>query len=202
MWEFVMRNVRWVGSWGKLYQIPHSSKRHHILLCILAFPEMSLSFFTTIYYPLSLKHQLKVQCPLVRWVGPSIPIWVPFPVSFSMIALIHHTTLFVHFIHSFLWNVYWEPTIFSPELWVLFILWLLLLFSHLVMSSLWTLWIIAWQAPPAHRISQTRILEWVAISFCRGPSQPRDWTHISCIGKQSLYYWATNQAQILWYHDD
>ena len=147
MWEFVMRNVRWVGSWGKLYQIPHSSKRHHILLSILAFPEMSLSFFTTIYYPLSLKHQLRVQHPLVRWVGPSVPIWAPFPVTFSMMALIHHTALFVHFVHSFLWNVYWEPAIFSPELWVLFILWLLLLFSHLVMSSLWTLWIIAWQAP-------------------------------------------------------
>lgn len=58
-----MRNVGWVGSWGKLYQIPHGSKRHHILLCILVFPEMSLSFFfcTMIYCPLSFKHQPKVQ---------------------------------------------------------------------------------------------------------------------------------------------
>ena len=30
-----------------------------------------------------------------------------------------------------------------------------------------------------HRILQARILEWVAISFCRGSSWPRDWTHIS-----------------------
>ena len=29
-------------------------------------------------------------------------------------------------------------------------------------------------------ISQARILEWVAISFSRGSSQPRDQTHISC----------------------
>ena len=29
-------------------------------------------------------------------------------------------------------------------------------------------------------IYQARILEWVAISFSRGSSQPRDWTHISC----------------------
>ena len=28
--------------------------------------------------------------------------------------------------------------------------------------------------------SQTRMLEWVAISFSRGSSRPRDWTHISC----------------------
>ena len=31
------------------------------------------------------------------------------------------------------------------------------------------------------RILQARILEWVAISSSRGSSQPRDWTHISCI---------------------
>ena len=30
-------------------------------------------------------------------------------------------------------------------------------------------------------ISQTRILEWVAISFSRGSSWPRDRTHISCV---------------------
>ena len=38
-------------------------------------------------------------------------------------------------------------------------------------------------SPPGssvHRISQARILEWVAISF-RGSSRPRDRTHISCI---------------------
>ena len=32
-----------------------------------------------------------------------------------------------------------------------------------------------------HRIAQTRILEWVAISFSRGSSQPRDRGCISCI---------------------
>ena len=32
-----------------------------------------------------------------------------------------------------------------------------------------------------HGISQARILEWVVISSYRGSSQPRDWTHISCI---------------------
>ena len=32
-----------------------------------------------------------------------------------------------------------------------------------------------------HGISQTRILEQVAISYSRGSSQARDWTHVSCI---------------------
>ena len=30
-------------------------------------------------------------------------------------------------------------------------------------------------------ISQQEILEWVAISFSRGSSQPRDWTHVFCL---------------------
>ena len=32
-----------------------------------------------------------------------------------------------------------------------------------------------------HGILQARILEWVAISFSRGSSQPRDQTQVSCI---------------------
>ena len=51
-------------------------------------------------------------------------------------------------------------------------------------------------SPPGssvHGIFLTRILEWVAISFSRGSSRPRDWTHfhISCIGKRILYPWAS-----------
>ena len=34
-----------------------------------------------------------------------------------------------------------------------------------------------------HGISQTRILEWVAISFSRESSRPRNQTHVSCIGR-------------------
>ena len=32
-------------------------------------------------------------------------------------------------------------------------------------------------------ISQVRILEWVAVPFCRGSSQPRDGTCVSCFGR-------------------
>ena len=38
-------------------------------------------------------------------------------------------------------------------------------------------------SPPGssvHEIFQARILEWVAISFCRGSSQSRDQTQVSC----------------------
>ena len=40
-----------------------------------------------------------------------------------------------------------------------------------------------------------KTLEWVALSFSRGSFQPRDWTHISCIGRQIIYHSATWEAQ-------
>ena len=43
-------------------------------------------------------------------------------------------------------------------------------------------------------VSQARILDWAATSFSRGSSWPRDWTHISCIGRRILYHWATRKA--------
>ena len=48
-----------------------------------------------------------------------------------------------------------------------------------------------------HGILQARTMEWVAISFSRGTSLPRDWTHtsyVSCIARWILYYWATWEA--------
>ena len=45
-----------------------------------------------------------------------------------------------------------------------------------------------------HRISQARTLEWMAIFFSKGSSQPRDWTCISCIGRQILYHRATREV--------
>ena len=38
-----------------------------------------------------------------------------------------------------------------------------------------------------HGIFQARVLEWVAISFSRGSSQPRDWTQVSLIVGKWLY---------------
>ena len=45
--------------------------------------------------------------------------------------------------------------------------------------------------PSVHGILQAKILEQVAISFSRGPSQPRDRTcvsYVSCTGRQVLYH--------------
>ena len=35
-----------------------------------------------------------------------------------------------------------------------------------------------------HGIFQARILGWVAISFSRGSSWPRDWTHVLCVSRR------------------
>ena len=48
------------------------------------------------------------------------------------------------------------------------------------------------------RILLTRILEWVAIPFCRGSSPPRRWTRVSCIAGQFLTVWATREAQYIY----
>ena len=47
-----------------------------------------------------------------------------------------------------------------------------------------------------HGISQARILAWVGISFSRGFSGPGDQTHVSCTGRQILYYRAIWEALI------
>jgi len=47
-----------------------------------------------------------------------------------------------------------------------------------------------------HGISQTKILKWVAISFSRWSSWPRDQIRISCIGRWILYCWANREAHI------
>ena len=46
-------------------------------------------------------------------------------------------------------------------------------------------------------IFQSSVLEWVAISYSKGSSQPRAWTHVpcnSCTGRWILYHCATWEA--------
>ena len=44
-----------------------------------------------------------------------------------------------------------------------------------------------------HGIFQARKLEWAAISFFRGSSQPRDWTRVSHIAGRCFTIWATRE---------
>ena len=51
-----------------------------------------------------------------------------------------------------------------------------------------TPWTVALQSPLSMGILQARRLEWVVMPSSRGSSQPRDQTHISCIGRQIFYH--------------
>ena len=54
-------------------------------------------------------------------------------------------------------------------------------------------------SPPGssvHGIFQARVLEWIAISFSRGSSWPRDWTQVSCIVDRRFTVWATDESQV------
>ena len=50
------------------------------------------------------------------------------------------------------------------------------------------------QAPLPMGILQARMLEWVAMSFSRGSSQPRDWTQVSSIAGGFFTIWATRET--------
>ena len=50
---------------------------------------------------------------------------------------------------------------------------------------------------PVHVILQARILEWIAIPFFRGSSQPKDWARVSCIVGWFFTIWATREALVI-----
>ena len=79
---------------------------------------------------------------------------------------------------SLLWGVIWGSCVVS----------------HSVVSDTATPWTIAHQAPLSMGILQARILDYVAIPFSRGSSQPRDQTWVSCIAGGSFTVWATRKG--------
>ena len=77
-----------------------------------------------------------------------------------------------------------------------FLLW----FCVLVTQSCPTLCDLTDCTPPGfsvHGILQARVLEWIAIPFSRGTSQPRDWTLVSCLTGRFFTIWATGKSLIL-----
>ena len=50
-----------------------------------------------------------------------------------------------------------------------------------------------------HGILQARMLEWVAIPFSRGSSQPKDWTQVSHTAGGFFTIWVTGEAHVFWH---
>ena len=48
-----------------------------------------------------------------------------------------------------------------------------------------------------HGNFQAKVLEWVAISFSRGTSQPRDWTQVPWLAGRFFITWATKEVHLL-----
>ena len=78
-----------------------------------------------------------------------------------------------------------------------------------IFSNIWLSWLFlnicksAYYSPPGsfvHGIFQARILEWVAIPFSRGSSQPRDRTQVSSIAGSFFTIWATMEAPLYLLH--
>ena len=61
--------------------------------------------------------------------------------------------------------------------------------NHGLLHCRWILYQLSYLGSP-------RILEWVADPFCKGSSQPRNWTTVSCIGGGFFTSWATREARI------
>jgi len=63
-----------------------------------------------------------------------------------------------------------------------------------------TQWTIAQQAPLSMGTLQARILEWVAMHFSRGSSQPRDQTQVSHRICRQILYNLSNQGRFKIYY--
>ena len=80
--------------------------------------------------------------------------------------------------------------------------------SLLICPFLWAIVVLVTQSCPTlcdpmdcrlpgssvHGILQVRILEWVAIPFSRGSSQPKNRTQVSCMTSRFFTIWATREA--------
>ena len=54
-------------------------------------------------------------------------------------------------------------------------------------------------APPSMEFFQARVLDWVAISYPRGSSQPRKQTLVSRVVSSHFTVWATRESQGMYY---
>ena len=73
------------------------------------------------------------------------------------------------------------------------------LFSHWVVSDSGDPMDCSLPGSSVHGILWARILEWVAISFSRGSSWPRDRNQMCCTAGRVFTEWATRQAQVSYF---
>ena len=100
---------------------------------------------------------------------------------------------FTHFIYLGQWFITKHPTNFY---WVIFSYRKWKKDSEVAQSCPTLCDPMDWNLPgfSVHGIFQAIVLEWIAISFSRGSSQPRDWTQVSRIVDRRFTFWTTREV--------
>ena len=132
------------------------------------------------------------------WKGPFLLLEsLQLEFLITQVILAYGKTSCKHYRHAF--SVMSKDVLYAfPITWKFYQLIKSMLFSHSVVSLCDPMDC----SPPdssVHRIFQARILEWVAISYSRGSSQTRDWTHVSCvswIGRWIFYHFCHEMESV------
>ena len=155
----------------------------YLPLCIVPFPNPALdsSFLTHIHGfppipfhisgPLSSSPANLLLYPPCGWSAPNNDSWSNVEILSSVKKSLPQTTKDPEYCQSLFRN----RKVFVTQLWL----------THCDLMDC---------SPPGssvYGIFQARVLEWVAISFSRGSSRPRDRTCISCIPGRFFTVWAT-----------
>ena len=97
--------------------------------------------------------------------------------------------------------LYWKGRVLTtgPQGKSLWLSWLPHLFDHSVAQSCPTIcgpMDCSLSGSSVHGIFQARVLEWIAISFSRGSSRPRNPTQVSRIAGRRFTIWATRESMV------
>ena len=176
-WALYIHWYRWITKWwvggvresqsGQVNMAVHGASFHQLLVGRLWLGQFTHSVMSNSFWPHGLQHtRLSSPPPTPRGCSNSSPSsWRCHPTISSSVVPF-----------SSCGSVKWSevaqlcPTLFDP------------------MDS-------SRPGSSVHGIFQATVLEWIAISFSRGSSQPRDQTRVSCIVDRSFTVWATREIQ-------
>ena len=174
---FQARILEWVAI---SYSRESSSARNQT--CVSCVSQMAVRFFTTVL-PQSVQSLSHVQLFVTPWIA-ACQASLPITNSWSLLKLMPIESLMSsnHLSHPL---SSWE----APNK--------LVQFSSVAQScpTLCDPMDCSLPGSSVHEIFQARGLEWVAISFSRGSSRPRDWTRVSRVAGRHFTIWATREVK-------
>ena len=164
----VPKSWAWVGTWRQHDRWCLES--FHVFTCHLCIFLGVVSI--PVFLPVSLLGCLSFYC----WIVRAFTF-----IRFKFIDSVCFEYIFFQYVP---WLYIFFVTVFSEWWW----------FSRKVVSDSWNS--VPWSRLcfSVHGIFQARILKWVAISFSRGSSWPRNRTQVSCIAGRFFTNWATREA--------